>query len=456
MFSDASKDAYAACVYVQWQRKNNQFESNLILSKNRLPPIKKMSTDRIELCGTVLNKHLKVFIEKECRYGFEKIYHMVDAQSVHAMIQKSSYGFNTFATTRIGEIQEGTNPENWYSVESKYNIADCLTRGRKPDDIGLESTWQRGPDFLKQAEDKWPITRDYLKPKLPEQIKITMVTKIEGPRDTLASRIDIDKYSSYGKLLRVSARILKFHNKFLKPSFKSATQELTPEDIKKAEIFWIKEIQQNMRNDIDDGKYNRLCPTTRKDGFYVVSSRIAKLQTNYSDNKVILLPYDHPLSCLYVGQTHARGHHGILTTASKVCTKYWIPKLLKLVKSIKFRCIIYKKLDKKTSQQVMGQLPEDRLKAAPPWYSTGIDLFGPFKIRDEIKKRTFSKAYGVIFNCLGTRAVYLDLAADYSADKFLMVVRRFVSLNGYPSKLLSDNGTQLIAASKELTAITKT
>lgn len=84
----------------------------------------------------------------------------------------------------------------------------------------------------------------------------------------------------------------------------------------------------------------------------------------------------------------------------------------------------------------MGQLPEDRCKPAPPWYGTGIDLFGPFKMRDEVKKRTFSKAYGVIFNCLGTRD--LDLAADYSTDKFLMVLRRFVSLNGYPSKLLSE------------------
>ena len=175
-----------------------------------------------------------------------------------------------------------------------------MKRGRKPDDIGLESTWQRGPDFLKQAEDKWPITSDYLEPKLPERIKITMVTKIEGPHDILASRIDIDKYSSYGKLLRVTARILKFYSKFPKPSFRSATQELTPKDIEKAEIFWMKEIQENMRNDIQDGKYNRLCPTTRKDGMHVVSSRIAKLQTNYSDNEVILLPYDHPFSRLYV------------------------------------------------------------------------------------------------------------------------------------------------------------
>lgn len=167
-----------------------------------------MSIDRIELCGTVLNKRPKVSIEKERRYRFEKIYYIVDSQIVHAMIQKSSYGFNTFSSTRlIGEIQEGINPEKWYWVESKYNVADCLTRGRKPDDIGLGSTWQKSPDFLKQAEDKWLIIRDYLEPKLSERIRTTMVTKIEGPHDTLASRIDIAKYSSYGKLLRVTARI---------------------------------------------------------------------------------------------------------------------------------------------------------------------------------------------------------------------------------------------------------
>lgn len=57
--------------------------------------------------------------------------------------------------------------------------------------------------------------------------------------------------------------------------------------------------------------------------------------------------------------------------------------------------------------------------------------------------------YGVIFNCLSTRAVHVDLAADYSTDKFLMVLRRFVSIRGYPSKLYSDNGPQLVAANDE-------
>lgn len=97
-------------------------------SRNRLAPIKKLSINRIELCGAVLNKRLKAFVENECRYRFQRIYHIVDSQIVHAMIQKHSYGFDTFAATRIGQIQEGTNQTDWYWVESKHNIADCITR----------------------------------------------------------------------------------------------------------------------------------------------------------------------------------------------------------------------------------------------------------------------------------------------------------------------------------------
>ena len=115
-----------------------------------------------------------------------------------------------------------------------------------------------------------------------------------------------------------------------------------------------------------------------------------------------------------------------------------------MIQSVKLNCVTCKKLDKKLSGQVMGNLSKERLKPAPPWYSTSIDLFGPFTIRDAVKKRTTSKAYGVIFNCIGTRAVYFDLAPAYSIESFLKVLRRFVSLRGYPSKIYSDNLSQQV------------
>jgi len=51
------------------------------------------------------------------------------------MIQRNSYGFNIFAVTCIGEIQEGTDSKDWYWVESEHNIADWLTRGKNPREL---------------------------------------------------------------------------------------------------------------------------------------------------------------------------------------------------------------------------------------------------------------------------------------------------------------------------------
>ncbi len=65
------------------------------------------------------------------------------------MIQEETYGFNTFAATRIGEIQEGTIPADWCWTKGDFNIADWITRGKKPSEIGPDSAWQNGLEFLK-------------------------------------------------------------------------------------------------------------------------------------------------------------------------------------------------------------------------------------------------------------------------------------------------------------------
>ena len=152
-------------------------------------------------------------------------------------------------------------------------------------------------------------------------------------------------------------------------------------------------------------------PQIREDGIYIVGGRTERWTEMSLDKAgVILLPYKHRFSRLYAELVHSKGHSGVLTTARKIPTRFWIIKLLKLVKSIKFNSVTCRKLEKRTSEQIMGKRPLGRLKPAPPWSYTALDLFGPFKIRNEVKKRTFGKAYGVIFNCLGTLAVYIDLS----------------------------------------------
>ena len=161
---------------------------------------------------------------------------------------------------------------------------------------------------------------------------------------------------------------------------------LTPEDTNKAGRFWILEAQTSIQNDLKNGKFKRLSPKHRRDGVIVVGARAERwLEMSYNHHEVPLLPYKHDLSRLYSKHIHEEGHHGVSTTVSKIRSRFWTIGLHKLVKSIRYNRTTCKKLDKKTATQVMGR-PQERLKPAPAWSCTAIDLFGPFKIRDKVKK----------------------------------------------------------------------
>ena len=190
------------------------------------------------------------------------------------------------------------------------------------------------------------------------------------------------------------------------------------------------------------------------DGLIYVGERIqAWLTENLNQKLFILLPYSHQFTYLYISHLHKKDHSGVETTLAKLQSKYWVPKARRIIYQVKHKCVICRKADHITLQQKMGQLPNRRLHASPPFFHTAVDIFGPFNIRDTVKKRTKGKAYGIVFNCLSSRAVYIDLADGYDTDSFLLVFRRFTSVRGYPTTMQSDGGTQLLSANKELTQV---
>ena len=80
-----------------------------------------------------------------------------------------------------------------------------------------------------------------------------------------------------------------------------------------------------------------------------------------------------------------------------------------------------------------------------------IDLFGPQDIRDDVVKKGPRK-YKKIYTCTSTRAVHLDVATDYSTEAVLHTVRRLMAARGDVRTIISDPGSQLVRASKDLTA----
>ena len=70
--------------------------------------LKKGETVRNELSDSVYNCRLKEWIMKHYGVTFKRHFSFVDSKIVQAMIQKTSFGYSTFAGLRFGEIQQKT------------------------------------------------------------------------------------------------------------------------------------------------------------------------------------------------------------------------------------------------------------------------------------------------------------------------------------------------------------
>ena len=212
------------------------------MSKNHLAPKKKITIVPLELSGAVVAKRLKETIEKELRVKFEKYYLVLDSAIVRAMIQKESYGFNTFAGVRVGEIQEGTNPSDWYWIEGSNNVADMLTRGKIWDELKEGSSWQVGPLFLQEDEEQWPIESSYTGNVLPEEVKVINL-QCTKPL-SISNLIDATAYSDYYKLLRVTARVVSIGADPANRTLKNIAKVPAQSEISAVEEIWVKNAQQ--------------------------------------------------------------------------------------------------------------------------------------------------------------------------------------------------------------------
>ena len=268
--------------------------------------------------------------------------------------------------------------------------------------------------------------------------------------DTCA--IDISKFNDFHKLLRVTARIIKVVNY---KSLRYALINPTINDLKLAELFWIKHVQFGIIDDWET-RYKRLGPKMNSEGLVIVGDRLSNwLKDNRNQSEFILLTPNHLFTKLYIEFLHNEDHSGIESTLAKLQSKFWVPRARKIIKFVKSKCIKCRLLDKKCLEQCMGPLPNDRLKPSPPFYRISLDLFGPFLVKDTVKRRTTKKVYGLICNCLLSRAIHLELVEGYDMSNFLLSFKRFISIRGYPGYVYSDNGSQLVAANKELREMTK-
>ena len=58
----------------------------------------------------------------------------------------------------------------------------------------------------------------------------------------------------------------------------------------------------------------------------------------------------------------------------------------------------------------MGSLQIDRFIPAAPFHNTTLDFFGPFWVKDTVKRKMKGKVYGVLYSSSTEHSVYIDLS----------------------------------------------
>ncbi len=181
-----------------------------------------------------------------------------------------------------------------------------------------------------------------------------------------------------------------------------------------------------------------------------VGGRLRRLESpNVEQIHPIVLDSRHPAIKLLIRDFDERLlHPGTERVYAELRRQYWILRGRQAVKHHQLNCLSCQRWRAQPKVPQMADLPPERLRLlCPPFYSTGVDCFGPYHVK--IGRRV-EKRWGVIFKCLTTRAVHIELLNSLDVDAFLLALRRFIARRGRPKEIRSDCGTNFHGADREL------
>ena len=455
LFNDGSKEAMCAAAYVRWLLDTGEYECRLWSAKTRVTPLQYTSMPRIEMQSAVMSARLSKSIIHHSEMEFSNTYYILDSMCTLALLNKDSLALKDFMGNRVSECHRSVDPSRWYHVKSKDNISDLATRNTAVvDDVVKGSAWQVGPEWLKSSVEEWPVTQDTSGVTIPpeETVKLNIVAAFVC---TLGSVVTLErfKHRSFDFLIHTMARVLRV---IKMKSLKVVIHKNTVEDLENSERVVIKLSMSFTEADMKKGLLKSLRPRTDDDGVIVMEGRaLEQFRAHYGTDRFPILTERDILSYLWMRKVHEENHTGITTTVAKSRRKFWIVRARNVAKKVTRSCYECRLIEKKLAEQQMAPLPKSRLCPSPTFPIVSMDLFGPIYIKDTVKQRTTKKCWGVIFSCTVVRALYIDLTEDYSTDAILQTIRRFVAIRGCPSEIQSDQGSQLIAAAKDIAELVK-
>lgn len=459
VFSDASIKAYGACMYLRTQKENGDVTVQLICSKSRVAPVSATTLPRLELCAAVVMTELAEKVKQALGMHINKIVYWTDSELVLSWIYHEA-AFKTFVANRIAAIKRKTNVDDWKYVPTKSNPADIISRGVLPDKLLESKLWWHGPDFLQQDEQHWPQNKPAFAREPAEEKKITTVLTAMAKEEEPNIIDQIKHRNSINTLQRVVAycqRITAKGNKE-KPTFTSL--HLTPEELDNAMLTIIRHYQQEaLAEDLqllkngepEKTSFQSLTPFLDKDNVIRVGGRLQASSIAYEQKHPALLPKNHVITNMIMEKLHKDNMHaGAQELLAITRQKYWPISGKRTAQAIVKNCVLCNRSKPKLMEQLMGNLPADRVNISQPFHYSSLDFAGPIEVHYNLRGKKATKAYICIFVCFVTKAVHIEAAIDMTTEAFISCLRRFIARRGICSKIYCDNGTNFKGAHNQL------
>ncbi|XP_032416936.1 uncharacterized protein LOC116718815 [Xiphophorus hellerii] len=473
MFCDASTKAIAAVAYVKISDAEGKSELGFMFGKAKLAPQKEVTIPRLELCAAVLAIEIADMIAEEIDVPFHSTKFFTDSKVVLGYIQNESRRFYVYVCNRVQRIRKSSNPDQWNYIPTELNPADIASRSI-PAQALENSKWLTGPDFLLRQNrhtEQTETSFNLVDPESDPEIRPTVTCCLTVLTDSFVDPSHFESFSSWKSLLRAIARLVHIVRLYKKENQTSKCQgwhmckDLSPDDFLTAKRVILSSLQRKsypelfacIRDQKEISKHSylrKLSPYIDDSGCLRVGGRLAQANLQSDEANPYIIPSHHHLTTLLVRHYHQRvQHQGRLFTEGAVRSAgLWIIGGKRCISSVIYHCVICRKLRRNTEEQKMADLPMDRTTVAPPFTYVGVDVFGPWIVTSRRTRggHANSKRWAVIFSCLSTRAIHVEVMESMESSSFINAFRRFVSIRGPVKQLRSDCGTNFLGACKEL------
>ena len=488
--SDFGSFGYDARVYLRWKLSDSSlledsYAATLAICKARVPPLSGLTVPRGELTALTLQSRLMLIVvlalQKLETPPISAIM-LVDSKVAMAAV-KSKRVLAPYFQNRTAEILDNMSQTSKYCaveeihhIESALNPSDLSTKpGCLLSELGPGSFHQTGPDFFSWGRDLWPVSAQFDTRDIPvEELKVRdklvftaaarsnfcFSQEYEGnPWKAVESILHYS--NSLPKVRRIIARYLNgLQAGIRKNSVMSIDNPVAHEivarwpkkhELETAEKLILLHGMVYTVEALNQGKLKTLLPY-REGKLIMTRGRLngESLERILGVSQLPILMPESRVAYLFMVHAH-RGefgytHRSVMSTLARSRNYVWVVKGRQLAKKVVNECAMCDRTRKELLMQQMADVREETLTVSPPWMHICLDFAGPILVKDQVKKRTKLKAWILVYTCRSTKAVCLLCCPGYSTEDFLVKHSEFVARCGVPSTIVSDKGSQLVAA----------